>query len=176
MIEINDYVRKVVTTKTSLMLGKCGIGVDDLEDIEQELYLEVLEKSHTFDPDKGMPSTFIQCILQNKIADILSRKKTELMCRSFAEAGEALDDLEEAQFIDQSHSLEMQELSIDVRNVVDSLAPELRCACELLGRGERVIDIARKVGVKRSTFYYRVINPLRKAFKENGLKIYAENF
>ncbi len=175
MIEINDYVRKVVTTKTSLMLGKCGIGVDDLEDIEQELYLEVLKKSRTFDPDKGMPSTFIQCILQNKIADILSRKKTELMCRSFTEAGEVLDDLEEAEFVDQSHSLEMQELSMDVNNTVDSLTPLLQQACLLIGSGETMTEVAKRLGLKRSTFYYSVINPVRKAFNENGLQIYADN-
>ena len=176
MIEINDYTRKIVSTKTTLMLGKCGIGVKDLEDIEQELYLELLKKSKNYNPEKGRTSTFVQCILQNKISEILSRKKKELVCRTFTECGFFSDDIDEAQFIDQSHLIDREDLSIDVRDVADSLTPELRVACKLLARGESVTEVARRLGLKRSTFYYRVLNTLNKALMEKGLQIYVENF
>ena len=176
MIEIDDYVRKIVSTKTTLMLGKCGIGVKDLEDIEQELYLELLKKSKNYNPEKGRTSTFVQCILQNKIADILSRKKKELVCRTFTECGDVFSNLEDDEFIDQSHLIDREELSIDVRDVADSLSPELRTACELIGSGQSITEAAKRLGLKRSTFYYRVLNTLNKALMEKGLQIYVENF
>ncbi|MFI4912924.1 MAG: sigma factor [Sedimentisphaeraceae bacterium JB056] len=170
MIEIDDYIRKIVSTKASLLLGRCGIGINDLEDIEQELYLELLKKAESYDPEKGKTSTFVQCILQKKISDILSRRKTEQKCRSFTETGRIFND-----FIDKNDDCRSLQLQIDVQETVNSLTPELQEGCRLLARSERITHAAKKAGVKRSTFYYRVINPLRKAFKENGLEIYMEN-
>ena len=54
MLEIDDYVKRIIEAKARLLVGICGITASDVEDIEQELYLEVLRKAHLFDRNKAM--------------------------------------------------------------------------------------------------------------------------
>jgi DNA-directed RNA polymerase specialized sigma24 family protein len=169
MLEIDDYVKRIIETKTTLLLGRCGIGVCDLEDIEQELYLVVLEKAHLFDSGRAMASTFLQCILEKKISEILSRKTAELACKTFTEL-----KFTPTEMVDKNNHSDEEQLKLDLEALFDSMSEKQVHACFLLGEGVSVTDAARLLGIKRSTFYSQIINPLRKSFKEKGMNFYLQ--
>ena len=68
------YARDLIRHKASKMIGKCGLTYDDCEDLEQELYLDLLLRLAKFDPDKASLNTFMARVVDHQVSKILRHR------------------------------------------------------------------------------------------------------
>ena len=171
------------------MVGQKGFVESDREDLEQEMLLDLLERLPKYNPNRAKRNTFIACIVDNKIATIIEAREAGLrdyrLCRcSLNERIERnkCGSLERIETLDQedymrcigSHMQPLSKLhdfSIDIREVIEKLPPELHEFCIRLGI-ETVTEISRDTGIPRGTIY-ESIKKLRNIFKVSGLKDYV---
>ncbi len=189
--KIHPYAKSFIECKARQLIGKCGIRSQDVEDVEQELYLDLSKRMPRYDPGKSKITTFIQRVVENKIANILRERCAKknlafINARSLEEAvgvngngsevtlGDAIDSdrFERRQRGRSRTRQEERELKSDARDVMGILPKELRIACQLLLNGTPVSNAAKQTGFKRSTFYDRVVVRLREAFRETGMEDY----
>ncbi|MBK8285791.1 MAG: sigma-70 family RNA polymerase sigma factor [Ahniella sp.] len=172
------------------MVGKAGLLAADVGDIEQDIWLDLLSRLHTFDPERGHPRAFIRLVAQNKAKSILTarsavkrgRGKLDLSLNWGPDDGDC-EGQELHETIGRDDYLrrtrgpvrseeERMDLGLDVRRFLARLHPVDRTVCLLLvERG--ATDVARVVGIPRSTLR-GVIDRLRAAADEFGLDEYRQ--
>ncbi|MDH4201381.1 MAG: hypothetical protein OEV87_00610 [Phycisphaerae bacterium] len=190
--EVVAYAETTIEILAKELIGKCGITPDDLEDIEQEMMIDLLRRLGNYDRSKAKLTTFIKRVLERKIANILRQRCTEKeflnrsclslekSIQSYDTPGEhiTLGDTVTTEYYDKTVRGKMRsrederQLVFDVRQIVAVFPDELRIACEHLLSGKSVSETANLVGIKRSTFYEKVLAPIREAFQAADLKNY----
>ena len=143
----------------------------EIEDIEQELMLDILARTQSYDPDRAQWSTFVDRVLSNKCATMIS---TELAAKRGAGVraisvdalraepdGDLHEPVDEAS-IDRTHL----DIRIDLGRHIACLPPSLTGL--LCGLCERTMtEIARESGVPKTTLYGHLavlkghLNPLQ---------------
>jgi len=189
--ELSDYAFELIYHKARQLVGKAGFTWDDVEDIEQELALDLLERLAKFDPAKATYNTFVARIVERKISKLIRHRMQEM--RDYRREDGSLNDpidngrgetSERLQTISQDEhdrrtgrhtrpAAERMDLQIDVSGVLAELPPELRRAAELL-MTMTVAQAARALGIPRSTFYDTHLAKLREVFEARGLRDYLE--
>lgn len=185
---INDYTSWLIRHKAKQLIGSAGFTKSDLEDIEQELILDLLQRLPKFDSNKAGYKTFIARVVDHRIARIIEERKAGLrdwrLCITSLNdivplgegvCGERLEAYDMDEYLRQigcssRNSSDRLELSIDIGMFVNSIKPELRTLCERL-KTESVTEISRDTGIPRATLYER-IQELRDLLEDNGLKEY----
>lgn len=191
--KLDPYAKKCIQIKARQLLGKCGIRRQDLDDIKQDIHLDLLRRRGKYDPRKAKLTTFVQRIVRNGIANLLRdrcSKKAFLgrMCLSLDRPmgtnsdenshGTTLgDQVSEGYYnalVRGKHRSDEQahELVVDVRRIVAGLPDEQRVACDHLLSGKNISEAATFVGLKRGTFYGKILLPIRIAFLAAGLDGY----
>lgn len=190
--KLHPYAKTFIECKTRQLIGKCGIRDIDLKDVEQELHTDLFRRIAKFNSDKAKLTTFIQRVVEHKIANILrdrcsGKSIANRQCLSLDSTVQTDDStgreitLGDCVSSDQFERFcrgktrsrqEEWELAADVRQVVGTLPEDLQAACELLLEGMSISETARHTGIKRATFYQNVIEPLREAFREADLESY----
>jgi RNA polymerase sigma-70 factor (ECF subfamily) len=184
---INDYAEGLIHRKARQMVGKAGFTVDDIEDIEQEMRLDLLQRLVKFDPSKAKYNTFVSRLIDRRISDMIRGSKQDIRdyrCQEsslheIVASGEEDKDVEHIETVsrdEQDHRYgrrirserERLDLEIDVPEVVARLPPDLRKLAELL-QTVSISKAAKAFGVCRSTLYKSYLPPLRKAFLKSGL-------
>ena len=186
---IGDYAAWLIRYKARQLIGSAGLTKSDLEDIEQELILDLLQRLPKYDSDKAGYKTFIARVVDHRIATIIEERTAGLrdwrLCITSLNdivpleegvCGERLEAYDIDEYLRRTgrlsrNSAERLELSIDLGSVVASLKPELRMLCERL-KTDSVTEISRDTGIPRTTLYGR-IEELRNLFEDSGLKEYA---
>lgn len=183
-----DYAIYLISYKVGRLVGILGFTFEDREDLEQELILHLLQNWSQYNPERGAAKTFINCVLDNRLRQILERKKTQKS--GFGKWTVSLDEtLEDADgygvsridAIDreeymlrigilQRSAFEECDLRLDVERVISKLSPDLLELCERLQR-QTVTEISEETGIPRHRFYPS-IRKLRCIFEEAGLKDY----
>jgi RNA polymerase sigma-70 factor (ECF subfamily) len=190
--KLDPYAEKFIQIKARQLIGKWGIRNDDLDDIKQDFRHDLFRRLPKYNAKKAKLTTFIQRVVEHKIANILRDRRSDKSvanrrCLSLDSTVQT-DDSSGREIIlgdcvshDQFQLFcrgktrsrqEERELVADVRQVVGTLPENLRAACELLLEGMSISETARRVGIKRATFYQNVIEPLREAFREVDLEGY----
>lgn len=187
--ELTDYALELVHHKARQLVGKAGYTRDDLDDIKQDLILDLLERLPKFDPGKATYNTFIARVVERKISNLLRDRQAEMRDhrRDACSLNEEIDDgqgktVERNTTISQDeHDLrtgkyfrpagERADLQLDLSDVLSELPEELRAAAEML-MAMRPAQVARELGIPRSTFYETHLAQLRAAFKAKGLDDY----
>ena len=144
---IDEYAVRIIKYKARQLVGRVGFTESDREDLEQEMILDLLQRLPKYDPARAQRNTFIARVVDHKIATIIEARKAGLrdyrLCRCSLddrfEYGEYEDGfcIERMQIIDQEDYLmrtgkisrppsELRDLSIDVRQAIEKLPPELR--------------------------------------------------
>ena len=170
------------------LIGRYGLTPDDREDLEQEMALDLLLRLPKFDPERACLNTFIARVVERRVSTIIRhRTAAKRDCRSHVcSLDEPIPGVEGCStrhdMISQGDcdlrvgrygrsEVERLDLRIDVSLVLAGLPPELRALAERLCT-HSVTEIARELGVPRSTLYETGIARLRKAFEDKGLDEY----
>ena len=190
--KLHPYAKTFIECKSRQLVGKCGLLQSDIKDIEQELYADLFRRIAKFNSDKAKLTTFIQRVVEHKIANILrdrcsDKSVANRQCLSLDSTVQTDDStgreitLGDCISSDQFERFcrgktrnrqEERELIADVRQVIERLPEELRSVCECLLEGMSISEAARRAGIKRATFYQNIIEPLREAFREADLEGY----
>lgn len=181
-----DYAIYLISYKVGRIIGVLGFTSDDREDLEQELILHLLENWPQFDSRRGSVKTFINCVLDNRIRQILESRKTQKS--GFGKWTVSLDEkveFEDGCGVSRIDAIDREEymlrtgrlrrrafdecdLRIAVEQAISRLPPELRELCERL-MTQNVTEISEETGIPRHRFYPS-IRKLRCIFEEAGLK------
>jgi len=133
-------------------------------------------------------NTLIARVVEHKIATIIEARKAGL--RDYRLCNCSLNDrfedeqggsVERMETIDQEDYMrrtgrlsrpaaELRDLSVDVRQAIEKLPPELRELCRRLDT-DTVTEISRDTGIPRGTIY-ESIKKLRTIFEDAGLRDY----
>ncbi|MFH1680409.1 MAG: sigma factor [Candidatus Eisenbacteria bacterium] len=186
-LAVDEYVAHHIRHKARLLVGRYGFRETDIEDLEQELTLDLLQRMPKYDPDRAQRTTFVARLVRNKIASVVEARKAgkrDYRTPVYSLTGWVKDAtngfLLRIETVDQDHYLlrtgrrrsqqEVLDLSIDLKRATDLLPPELRELCRRL-RYETVSEISRAKGIPRSTLY-EAIEKIRAHFEERGLRDY----
>ncbi|MFH1680635.1 MAG: sigma factor [Candidatus Eisenbacteria bacterium] len=184
---VDEYAAHHIRHKARSLVGRYGFRETDVEDLEQELTLDVLQRMPKYDPGRAQKKTFVVRLVRNKIASILEARKAgkrDYRTPVYSFTGWVKDRtngfLQRSETIDQDHYLlrtgrrraqqEVLDLAIDLKRATDLLPPELRDLCRRL-RYETVSEISRETGVPRSTIC-DAKERIRVHFEERGLRDY----
>lgn len=187
---IDNYARDVIRYRAKKLIGRAGFTLDDLEDIEQDLTMDLLQRMKQYDPNKAQFNTFVDRIVDHKIANLIrdrSTRKRDYRMKSSAD-DLRLEDREgiwnllmETTSSDsyfermgyQERSMEEQhDLQIDLELLFAGLSENERQLLELL-KQMTLTDAARELGVPRTTLDYR-LGRLRKLFLNRGFLQYLK--
>ena len=181
---INDYVEELIHHKARQLIGTAGFTRDDVEDLEQEMRLDLLERLPKFDPNKATYNTFMSRLVERKISNLIRHRTQEIRdfrceegsVHDVVECGDKKVECIETVTQDEQdfrlgrhiHSTKAhQDLKLDISLVLSTLTPELRKLAELL-KTMSITEVARKLGIPRSTLYDRITR-LRGIFEDMGL-------
>lgn len=185
---IDAYTVRLITFKAKQLSAHPGFSHADREELEQELLLDLLLRQPKYDPGRAQNSTFVARVVEHRAATLIEERKAGL--RDYRLQAFSLNDhiededggcCERSETFDQDDyllrtgrqsrsSIELRDLGIDVRSVIDQLPPKLRDLCQRLMR-DSITDVSRETGIPRSTLY-GVIDKVRVAFKDAGLEAY----
>ena len=185
---INDYAEALIHHKAPQLVGKAGFTADDVEDIEQEMRLDLLQRLAKFDPAKATYNTFVARLVERQMSDMIRHRKQDMRdyrreessLQDIVESGgngdEMVEHIETVTQDEQDHRFgrrirseqERLDLRLDVPVVLSKVPPELRKLAELL-QTVSISQAARELGIPRSTMYLSHLPKLRQAFKDMGL-------
>ena len=184
---LTDYALELIHHKARQLVGTAGFNEDDVEDIEQELALDLLRRLPKFDPSRATHNTFVARLVERKISNLIRYRTTEV--RDFRrEACSLNDDIDVgedepmqrlATISQDEHDLsrgkhrlpatERQDLQRDLTAVLAELPSGLQQAAKML-MTMSIAQVARTLGVPRSTFYGTHLAPLRRALETRGFR------
>lgn len=186
---LEGYARDVIRHKAWQLIGKYGYTRDDYDDLKQDLMLDLLRRIGKYDPDRAALSTFVSRIVDRKISNLIRHRRQEKrdyrrqVCPLDAQVedqdGESrgLDEIVSQDAYDDEvgrHDLPeavRSDLKLDISQALDELPAELLDLAHRL-QTKTMAEIARELGVPRSTLYEKGIARLRKIFEDKGLREY----
>jgi DNA-directed RNA polymerase specialized sigma24 family protein len=158
---------------------------DDLEDIESEMMIDVLQRLPRHNNKRWSYKTFIPHIIKNKAKHILrNRCDKKEYCFRNAQSMDApykgkksltLHQIISSESLKGASKLtegEQRELRCDLAEAISNLSDIQRQCCQAILNKESISHMAKDHGIPQSTFYKRVIEPIRKAFRKAGLEAY----
>lgn len=188
--EIDEYAVRIIKFKSRQLVGRVGFTAYDREDLEQEMMLDLLQRLSKYDPERAQRNTFIARVVDHKVATIIEARTARVRdyrrrcslddCFEYSEYEDNFC-IERMEIIDQDDYLmrtgkvsrppsELRDLSLDVRQAIEKLPPELRELCRRLDT-DTVTEISRDTGIPRGTIY-ESIKKLRAIFEDAGLRDY----
>ena len=190
VIDDTRFITRLIDRVARRLVYQKGLTRDDVPDIKQDMWLDLLERLPGYRPDLGHYRAFVSRVVKNKAASILesraaSKRGNGRPCRSLSEEFED-EDGEETEFqetISVDDYLrrtrgtirteeERLDLAGDIRQLLDQLPAHHRVVCLLLIDRD-VTDIANVVGVPRSTLR-DAIKRLQRLGEKSGLKDYRK--
>jgi RNA polymerase sigma factor (sigma-70 family) len=174
-IVLQGFARSIIRRKARLIARCDGFTARDLRDIEQELFLRLLQGLAQFDPEQGHINVFITTVVERSVAMLLrerwAKKRDTTGIRSLdtpAADGGGATDLPDLR--DGGRDAERFDLAHDLAEVLAGLPAELRDLAERL-KVQTVSQAARDLNVPRTTLL-RQVERLRRCFEDAGLRIY----
>ncbi len=187
-IELTKYAIELVQHKARQLVGKAGYTQSDIADIEQDLIVDLLERLPRFDPAKATYNTFVGRVVERKISNLLRHRRMEI--RDHRREAFSLNDVNDgeeeapprnAAISQDDHrrrtgnhtrpETERIDMELDLAQVLADLPDDLRKTAEML-MTMPASQVARALGISRSTFYENHLPRLRAAFEAKGLRDY----
>jgi DNA-directed RNA polymerase specialized sigma24 family protein len=141
----DEYVSRLIRTKAREVAGKYGFSWADIKDLEQEFWLDLLQRLSSYNPLRSQMDTFVTRLVMHKIANIKesqgAAKRDYRLCRTLldedVEDGEGghtsrstlFDEAECFRRLGWSYgpSEEQRDLKIDLAAVHRHAHPEEQC-------------------------------------------------
>ena len=182
-VRLDRFEEWFIAHKARQLAGKAGFTQDDVEDIQQDMRLDVLQRLPRFDPARSNRHTFIAMVVRRCVASILERQRAEK--RNGGRRPQSLNapirdaegrEVELYQTLDASTGRpgrgeeELRDLRADVQAAVASLPEHLRPWCKVFAElGIR--EASRELHIPRSRLQ-RIKAEIRAAFEQAGLADY----
>jgi len=162
-----------------------------VEDIEQDLRTDLLDRLRDYDPRRAKRSTFVRRVVDHRVASLLEWRNAGMRdprrCRASLQDELAGDDgapLQRGDTLDAEAYLHQdagtfrdsqarRDLELDLRAALAALPPDLRTLCGRLARAS-IADVARETGLTRASLCRRIAR-IRAAFERHGLGAYFES-
>jgi len=175
----------LIRCKARRLVGRAGLGLQDLDDLQQEIAVHLLERLELFDPARGSYAAFVRMVVGQAAIGILrfrlAQRRHARVVSLNAEVEGAEGPTQRAHLvgtreqharlgIDPPSDQEQANLAADVRRVLEALPAEERELAERLLR-RTVTEVCREMGVARSTLADRV-RSLRQPFERAGLRTF----
>lgn len=174
-----DYAARLIKFKARQMSRRPGFTGADREDLEQDLWADLLDHLPRYDPARASLPTFIARVVECKAASMLRHHFAEMRTPERVEAslnepvrnsdGQVVERHETTPEVaqDAGHLLDLQR---DVANVMSTLSDELRAVALALAEGTPN-RAATEVGLSRRAVP-KAIEQLREIFRDAELDKY----
>lgn len=73
--KIDRFTRGIVRRKVKQLIGRAGFTKQDREDLEQDIFVRVLQSLPAFDPERAHQNAFITTVIERYVANILRNKQ-----------------------------------------------------------------------------------------------------
>jgi RNA polymerase sigma-70 factor, ECF subfamily len=168
---VDPYVLRQASLCASRLVRWGRFGVDDWDDLRQEMFLDLLQRLPRFRPERGDWQGFVRGIMRNRSAALAAEQEKHSL-RFAAETGpgdpsDGENGLESLIDAPGGDSRAEMELRLDVQRVLLRLPEHLREVALLL-RDMSVAEICEHTGKSRSGINH-FIRQIRAAFEEAGL-------
>lgn len=172
-LEHDEYISRLIKKKARQLTEHHAFTKSDQEDIEQELWLALLQRSGNYDPEKSSFHTFAYKVIQDKISDIIKSNNTlkHLLRLSSSSLDDDVTDFDgdivaRHETIDQNDYMvrtgklsrskkELQDLSLDIEQSIAKLPKTIQEFCKNL-LFEDVSDISNRTGEPKYKLYRRI--------------------
>lgn len=173
---LDAYAETTIQCAVSRLINKFGFPEQDREDLQQDLWVVVLEALKSYDPTRAKRSTFIADCVENRVFNLLRDRRRQRRDprrlvnitdepASTSETTEvAASSLSDGQA--EAH-LERTGLRLDIAQVMSGLTPRQQEICALLG-DNTPHEITKLLGLSRRQVYGDV-EVIRAAFAAAGL-------
>jgi len=151
--------RRAAEVRAAHAVRSRGLGSDDRQDAIQDSLTACWRAFPQFDPNRASLATFIECVVATRICSFVrsARRRPKM------------DALEICAGYGRQPDVNAWNRRIDVRALLKTLDDDKRrLAVALLE--DRPADVARKLGISRSTVYLRM-RSLRRDFSDVGLTL-----
>jgi DNA-directed RNA polymerase specialized sigma24 family protein len=171
--QLDPAIVQFARFKARQLAGKYGFARHDAEDIQQDLLLDYLRRSRSFDSHRCSRRTFGRLVIDNHIAAIIAGQRAA--CRdhricpfSFDHRDEDLVQPQLGEILrDQRLAESLLNLQLDVDRMLLQLPAALIRICRLLMVCDSAVDAAARAGISRATLYRR-LQEIRRSFVEAG--------
>lgn len=160
---ITPYAEELVRKKSFLLKGRFGYLKSDIDDIQQELFVEIIENHEHYDPEKGSYKTWLNIVVNRKIWRMIRQR--QLQKSDFRRKPVSLDNGEEEsawhkdevlEDIDPScafnSSKQHEKMPVDERvhlqQAIASLPEDLKEVLDLVSRMTN-LEAARQLGISK---------------------------
>lgn len=163
-----EYARTLIRVKARQIVRRPGFSMSDTDDVEQDLFLQLLNQIQQFDPSRGSLNTFIARVVDSAVAMLVRERgrNKRAPATGVIQSLEVLvdqtdgppsplgatlsqDDAQRRTGVDAMSSSELFELADDISHLMDALPPELQAVCRArMDRNrketERDLDLSRR--------------------------------
>lgn len=185
---LDKYSIEQITFKSKRLCRQVGLTESDLDDIEMDLVMYLRSRLHQYDPDRASRNTFINCVLENRVREIVYERTRptydyrrdeysvdEIYVDDLGDVisrGDLIED-DEQQIMTGNIGrpcMELAELRVDVQRALESLPEDWRKICLLMSE-HSMVEVSRITGIKRHHLY-AIRDRIQKAFRALGLDAY----
>lgn len=163
--------RTTIHHKARQLIGRFGFTAGDLADLEQDLALDIWQRSQGFNPQRAQWQTFVSRCVDHRLADIIRSRCCRM--RNY-ERRCVLDPSDEGSPAHAPHSAAtrgwVHDLRLDLAAALAVLPERLRVLCQRLVTSS-ISEIAAEDGCTRWRVY-RDLAEIRRAFSAAGLAAY----
>jgi RNA polymerase sigma-70 factor (ECF subfamily) len=184
----DPFTRRLAKRKAKQLVGKYGFSDSDRDDIEQDIYVHVLQRWSSYDPAEGHHHKFVTAVVErfmaNFVRDRCAIKRRDDAVGSLqspvAETGNGItvDQAVSNNALDgrlgrrRRTSDELAGLRIDIDALIRDLPPQWREVLELR-KSLTVTEISERLNIPRTTIN-AWIRKVRERFADVGLNDYFD--
>lgn len=167
---LDSFAKRLTCKKARMLVGKYGFTSSDRDDIEQELTLDLLQRSPKFDPQRCTARKFVVWVVRKKLYHLIRARLRDKRRKVFG--GKSVECLSKNIEVGRPRGGDcdeavQRELALDVRSVLEQLPRSLRDVAERL-QFDSISQVARDLGVPRSTLR-SMLKKIRERFEAAGL-------
>lgn len=186
--DIKRFVDRTIRWKAKQLVKRPDFRIYEIEDIEQELWSDLIARLKKYDHKRGEFQVFIRMVVNRRVATMIEAQKAGIRStphQTYSLYDQIIDGSGDPKYLyetldqESSHRLigfsyrsetDLNDLTIDVHSTTENLPPKHRKLCELL-QYMNVAEIVRATGIHRSTAYEQ-LRMLNYYFSTSGLKEY----
>ena len=180
--DLDPYASRVISITAYQLIRRPEFTESDREDIEQELWLDLLQRLSRFNGDRARHETFVNLVVNHKVASLIETRqagKRDHRIPMYSLDEEIVNpdgDPIQPDAIALCEALQEMprpsDLAMDLDRAIHQLPHHLQLLAKRLSR-ENIAEISRATGVPRSTLNDQV-RKLRKLLEDHHLREYLD--
>jgi len=165
--EFDEALFRLVHIKAHQLVGTLGLSWNDVEDVANELYLNWLQHSTRFKPQRSSQRTFQNRVINNAVVDLLRKRKTQL--RGYGYVMVPLEHIDYGLIGSRDAESDSGDQRLDILKTVHRMPPELIPIALTLMQADSHTDTANRLGISRPALYRSIVR-IRDFFDQAGFR------